>query len=163
MLTSRTGAGAGSLNLPGSISAANPLPFYGSLTINDSATNSSTISGGTFVFGTSSVILTGGTVNIVGGNQVDFLMTPANSSPGVTISFNFAPVAGLGTGINQSQIDLLRDLTTNSFLLIDGNPLPLFQGSITAVPEPGSMLALAGLVGGFGGWHYRRRKLAKKA
>lgn len=155
ILNTKIGTG-GALNL------SVPQGFFASLQVNDSGTNNSTISSGFFSFGSTTLAVSGGQVNVTGGNQIDFVISTANTSPAASIAFAFSPVAGLGTGVNQGQLNLLEGLTA-AFVMQDGGSFPIYLGDITAVPEPGTMLALAGLVSGFGGWHYRRRRLAKKA
>lgn len=152
-ITSKVGTG-GALNL------AIGNTFVGGLYVNDSVTNSSTISGGVFQFSNGLRLgITGGTVDIVGGNSIQFSIGTGNSNPPVLMAFSFTGVTGLGTGVNNSQFERIVWSTT-SFNMLDNGVLPFYEGSITAVPEPSSAVALAGLAlgGGFYRWRNRRKQ-----
>ncbi len=152
-ITSKTGSG-------GSFNIANGTNFSGGLTINDSVTNTASISTGQFTFGNGlQIFVTGGTVAIVGGNQIDFTITSAQTSPSASIGFSFTGVSGLGTGVNNAQLEKIIGSTT-SFVMAENGAFPLYQGTITAVPEPGSVLALAGLFAGGYGYRWRKRRQA---
>lgn len=166
-ITSKVGTG-------GTLNFALPRPFTAYLSVNDSGTNSSTVAFGGFKFGNTEITVSGGQVNVLNGDTIEFIfgtsnttLATLNGNPNGTsgiaaIAFSFNGIAGLGTGVNQSQLYKLNGATTN-FTLLENGSLPLYAGTITAIPEPSSMLALGGLVAGFGGWRYRRRMLAKKA
>lgn len=165
-ITSKVGTG-------GTLNFALPQPFTAYLSVNDSGTNSSTVAFGGFKFGNTEITVSGGQVNVLNGDTIEFIfgtsnttLATLNGNPNGTsgiaaIAFSFNGIAGLGTGVNQSQLYKLNGATTN-FTLLENGSLPLYAGTITAIPEPSSMLALGGLVAGFGGWRYRRRMLAKK-
>ena len=169
-LTSRTGSG-GTLDF-----SVFPQPklFTAYMSVIESPTNSTSVAFGGFKFGNTEITVSGGEVNVVNGDSVEFIFETqdtvlstlngnAVSSPGIArILFTFNGVTGLGTGINQYVLGRLNGLTTN-FTMLENGSLPLYSGSITAIPEPSSMLVLGGLVAGFGGWRLRRRKLAQKA
>jgi hypothetical protein len=158
----------------GVLQFANNTPFTAYLSVNDSGTNVSSVAFGGFKFGNTEITVSGGSVEIKNGNEFEFLFAPGdttlatlngapNGTPGIAfIGFTFTGVSGLGTGINQTQLGKLNGLTTN-FTLSEFGGLPIYSGTITAIPEPSSMLVLGGLVAGFGSWRYRRRKLAQKA
>ncbi len=118
--------------------------------------NLGTIQSGYIVFLGTYYNFATGTVNTVPTNPTTFsgmqLLTSQNAATGQTLAISI-PTAG-ADGDFSSLIGV-----AGSFQ-ITGGGLQYF-GNITAVPEPGSMLALTGLVLGAGA--YRRRSLKKKA
>lgn len=125
------------------------------------------VTGGFFDFNGTIVNISGGVVSITGGNTMGFtLLSPSN----VTSTFSFAGVPGLGGTVNQAAFDQLGPPNqpfplTTAFQIFQTNGgstvLSQYGGSISSVPEPGSVLALCGLVAGAGAWRLRRRKVAK--
>lgn len=105
---------------------------------------------------------TGGTITT--GATTDFTGLTINNYPGAiggTLSFSFATTIPDTT---QASLDQLWFQTGSASFF--GFPFTngaqgFYQGNITAVPEPGSMLALAGLVAGCGGYRWRRARKAK--
>jgi hypothetical protein len=140
--------------------------FEGELTVNNSVASFSSIASGKFVFGgTDTLLVTGGIVNVTGAGQILFSIGNTNFNPviGQTLTFIFTGVPGVlaGSPINQATLDNLHSptsLTASTFSFTDGSLT--YNGSITAVPEPGSMALVASLVLGAGGWKWRKRKLA---
>lgn len=125
------------------------------------------VTGGFYDFNGTVININGGIVSITAGNTINFtLLSPTN----VTSTFSFAGVPGLGGTVNQAAFDQLGvppqpQLLTTAFQIFqtDGgaNVLASYSGSISSVPEPGSVLALCGLVAGAGAWRLRRRKIVK--
>lgn len=123
------------------------------------------ITGGFFNFNGTLVNVVGGQVQIPSAGTLSFtVLSPSN----VISTFSFAGVSGLGSTVNQSAFDSLGPparptaLTTAfSIFQSDGgsNILASYDGSISSVPEPNSMIALTGLIFGAGAWRLRRRKL----
>jgi hypothetical protein len=166
-LTSKVGSG-------GTLNFAVPQLFTAYMSVNDSVTNSTTVAFGGFKFGNTEITVSGGQVNVLNGDTIEFIFGTSDTTlatlngnpvgtPGIAaIAFSFNGVTGLGVGINSYVLGRLNGLTTN-FTMLENGSLPLYAGTITAIPEPSSMLVLGGLVAGFGSWRYRRRKLAQKA
>lgn len=158
VINSRIPATGGSFGLsPGAT-------FTGGLYVLDSVSSSSSIIGGRFDFSNGlTIFVNSGTVSIT-GSTVDFSMLAANSAttPLSSILFSFTSVPGIGSSINSAELDKLAWRTT-SFNLFEGGGVPFYEGTITAVPEPSSMLALAGLAVGGLGYRWRKRRLASKA
>jgi hypothetical protein len=124
------------------------------------------VTGGFFDFNGTIVNINGGIVSITAGNTISFtLLSPSN----VTSTFSFTGVTGLGGTVNQAAFDALTPppFRTTAFQIFqtDGgaNVLASYGGDISSVPEPGSMIALAGLAFGAGAWRLRKRKQAAKA
>jgi hypothetical protein len=139
VLTSNPTPPTGSLNLPlgdFELSLTTGVPLATSL-----------ITGGQFKFGATVVNVAGGTV-------------------GVIASFTFSGLSGLGGTVNQATLDkLYPPIVTTTFSILQTDPsggtvLAQYDGTISSVPEPSSMIALAGLAVGAGGWRLRKRKLA---
>jgi hypothetical protein len=175
VLTSSVSASAAVVKFLGTLSSSFGTPsvalnlgnFSGELTILDRAApfTSSQITGGKFVFnGNQVVTVTGGQIS-VGNGSVSFLITgnrfTPNFSENMDFSFTSVPNVVANGGINQTILNNLSQpnfLTASSFVFDDG--VNGYGGSITAVPEPGSMALVAGLVLGAGGWKWRKRRLA---
>lgn len=127
------------------------------------------VTGGLFDFNGTLVNINGGVVSITAGNTIGFTLLSPNN---VTSTFTFAGVPGLGGTVNQAAFNQLGappqpQLLTTAFQVFqtDGgsNVLASYGGTISSVPEPGSMLALGGLVAGAGAWRIRNRRKATKA
>jgi hypothetical protein len=155
VLTSNPTPPTGSLNLPlgdFELSLTTGVPLATSL-----------ITGGQFKFGATVVNVAGGTVGVSGGNTLSFTVL---ATPNVIASFTFSGLSGLGGTVNQATLDkLYPPVVTTTFSILQTDPsggtvLAQYDGTISSVPEPSSMIALAGLAVGAGGWRLRKRKLA---
>jgi hypothetical protein len=91
--------------------------------------------------------LVGGTVTLGGGNTT----FSGIAAGGGTLSFQLNQQAA---GFAQANYFAIAGAGGASTWIVGGN---IYSATITAVPEPASMLALAGLVVGCGGISYRRR------
>lgn len=123
------------------------------------------ITGGFFNFNGTVITIAGGQVQIPSTGTLSFTILAPNN---VVSTFAFSGVSGLGSTVNQAAFDsLYPPILTTSFSIFqsDGgsNILASYDGSISSVPEPNSMIALAGLVVGAGAWRLRKRKLQAKA
>jgi hypothetical protein len=158
----------------GVLQFALPKAFTAYLSVNDSGSNLATVAFGGFKFGNTEITVSGGSVEVKNGTDIEFLFDTsnttlatfngsANGTAGIAaIGFTFTGISGLGTGVNQSQLYKLDGATTN-FTLFEFGGLPFYSGTITAIPEPSSLLALTGLVSGFGAWRLRRRAARQEA
>lgn len=93
--------------------------------------------------------LTGGTITIAPGSTTFSGISVAGGS---TVSFVLTQQAA---GFSQADLFALQGSGGNSILVSGGTT---YVAAIAAVPEPASMLALAGLVVGCGAVSYRRRR-----
>lgn len=93
--------------------------------------------------------LSGGTVTLGGGNTT----FSGISAGGGTLQFQLNQQAA---GFSQGDYLAITGAGGSSVWVVGAN---IYSATITAVPEPASMLALAGLVVGCAGVSYRRRKL----
>jgi hypothetical protein len=124
-----------------------------------------TLTGGQFKFGATTINVAGGTVQVSGGNTLSFTVL---STPNIISTFTFSGLSGLGGVVNQATLDALYPpIRTTAFTILQtdaggGNLLAQYDGTISSVPEPSSMIALAGLAIGAGGWRLRKRKLLAK-
>lgn len=122
--------------------------------------------GGFFDFNGTIVNITGGVVSISGGNTLTFTLLSPNN---VTSTFSFSGVTGLGGTMNQAAFDALTPppVYSSAFQIFQTNGgatvLSAYSGSISSVPEPSSMLALAGMAFGAGAWRWRKRKQIAKS
>ncbi len=91
-------------------------------------------------------------------NNVFTGMTLLNPITNVSTGFDILAMdfAGSSAGDNQAALNALIG-SSASFAIQNGGGVT-YLGTITAVPEPASMVALTGLVIGFGGYQWRRRK-----
>jgi hypothetical protein len=127
--------------------------------------STSLITGGQFKFGATTIAVAGGTVGVSGGNTLTFTVL---ATPNIIATFTFTGLSGLGGTVNQATLDALYPpirTTTFSILQTDaggGTLLAQYDGTISSVPEPGSMIALAGLAIGAGGWRLRKRMTISK-
>ncbi len=139
--------GADPLGLAGA-PAANPFEAF----VNTN--NLGGITGGYIVFaGKHFNFNAAGTVNTVAANPTLFsnigLLTPSNVATGQTLNISMPQ---LGSDNNFANL-----ITQSGSFTISGGGLQYF-GNITAIPEPGSMCALAGLVMGCAGYSWRKRR-----
>jgi hypothetical protein len=117
--------------------------------------------GGFYDFNGTIVNISGGVVSISGGNTLSFTLLSPNN---VTSTFSFSGVTGLGGTVNQAAFNALTPppVYSSAFQIFQTNGgstvLSAYSGSISSVPEPGSMVALAGLAFGAGAWRWRKRK-----
>ncbi len=136
--------------------------FSINLTIADGAGPNAPITGGTFEWiGNSVQFITGGNVTLVEGGANDGANFLVNTSAGFGL-FNFSGGNFFAnTAVNQANLNGLgTPPSTTGFSFITNGGAVIYSGSITAVPEPTSCLALLGLVG-VGAWRMRRaRKVA---
>ena len=126
--------------------------------------SSAFITGGFFNFNGTLVTVTGGQVQIPSTGTLSFTVLSPNN---VFSTFSFSGVAGLGSTVNQAAFDsLYPPIRTTAFSIFqtDGGSgiLASYDGTISSVPEPNSVIALAGLVFGAGAWRLRKRKLQAK-
>jgi hypothetical protein len=177
MLTTVSSASAALVNFRG-VLTGNPIsggtlslplntPFLGSITTGAPIGNFAIITGGFLDFNGTILTINGGAVTIPTANTLQFVALSNNppNNINVTTSFSFTGVSGLGSVVDQSAFDALYPpvYTSNSLVIFqtDGgsNVLASYGGSVSSVPEPGSVLALCGLVAGAGAWRLRRRKV----
>jgi hypothetical protein len=121
------------------------------------------ITGGHFRFGATVVAVAGGTVSVSGGSTLSFTVL---ATPNILASFTFTGLSGLGSTVDQTTLDkLYPPIVTTTFSILQTNPagntvLALYDGTISSVPEPSSVIALTGLAIGAGGWRLRKRRFA---
>ena len=140
--------------------------FSVNLTVTDGAGPNAAITGGTFEWiGNSVQFITGGSVTLIeGGPNNDGANFLVSTGAGFGL-FNFSsgPANSFiaGTAVNQGNLNgIPMSGATTGFSFITGGGAVIYSGTITAVPEPASCLALLGLVGA-GAWRMRRaRKVA---
>jgi len=133
------------------------------MTIPDGAgPNAAGIAGTMSFTGFPTQTITSGTLNLVDSGATDTVSFNFNTPTGLGL-FSFTGNLITGTAVNQGNLNGLNPsvtegLRTTGFSFIDlAAGGVVYQGSITAVPEPGTCLALLGLVGG-GAWKLRRKK-----
>jgi hypothetical protein len=159
------------ITAPGNPNQGLPLGDF-TLNLNSIDGNPAFVTSGQFIFGFG----TGGatTVGVFSGS----IQAPANgvlifnlTSPGVPVgagntivsNFTFTGVSGVVAGaVTQATLDNLgSQVYTTSFAVqnVDnGGTLSAYSGTISSVPEPGSVLALCGLSLGAAGWRWRKRR-----
>lgn len=139
---------------------ADPLALAGAPASNpfEALVNTNNLGGitsGYIVFLGKNFNFTTGTVNTVAANPTLFsnmaLLTPSNVATGQTLNIS---MPFLGSDNNFANL-----INNAGSFTISGGGLQYF-GNITAIPEPGSMAVLAGLVMGCGGYSWRKRRKA---
>jgi PEP-CTERM motif len=95
--------------------------------------------------------LNGGTIALGGGNTTFSGINVSGATGTGVVQFQIASQAA---GFSQADLFTLTGISGSSVLSSAGN---VYSATITAVPEPSSMLALAGLVVGCATVSYRRR------
>ena len=130
------------------------VPFTMTLNIADGPGPSGAITSGVLSFAGFPTLNStiGSSVNLTEGGTSDTLSFLVLTSGGVGI-FNFTGDFITGTAVNQAAFSRIP-FSTASFDFASGGTL--YEGTITAVPEPGTCLALVGLVG-VCGWRVRRK------
>ncbi len=182
VLTTVSSASAATVAFRGVITNANPVTSPGivlplgdfTLSLQTVDGSPASIVGGQYVFGFGSgspviVNVTSGFVSAPINGLLAFSVTsPGPSLTSINSSFTFAGVSGVTAGlVNQANLDnLYPPIYTTTWSLSNtnglGQTLASYSGTISSVPEPGSMIALAGLAIGATGWRLRKqKKLAK--
>ena len=125
--------------------------------------NNGGILGSYIVFAGKSLQFNSGTLGNNAGNNVfqNMVLTDSN---GVAAGVLNITIPGPLVADNQAAFNSLigRLGGTMTITGVPSNPGAVYIGGITAIPEPGSMLALSGLVIGCCGYTWRKRRLAAK-
>ncbi len=145
-------------NAAGFLGAVPPaVNFSINLNVTDGPGPNAAITSGTFEWiGNSVQFITGGNLNLTDGGLNDTLAFQVNTSAGIGL-FNFTGGNFItGTAVSPTSLSgLVTQSATTGFSFITNGFVTTYSGSITAVPEPTSCLALIGVVG-LGAWHMRR-------
>lgn len=90
-------------------------------------------------------------------------MTLLNPVTNASTGFNILAMDFAGSSAADNQAALNALIGSSASFAIQNGAGVTYLGTITAVPEPASMLALTGLVLGFGGYQWRRRSRSRVA
>ncbi len=180
VLSTVSSASAAAVTFKGAITGSNPVTSPGivlplgdfTLSLQMNPGNPAFITGGQYVFGFGSgsptvLAVTSGFVSSPINGLLSFQVTsPGPSGTSISSNFIFTGVTGVTAGlVDQAALNkLYPPIYTTSWSLANtnsgGSTLASYSGTISSVPEPSSMIALAGLALGAGGWRFRKRRLA---
>jgi hypothetical protein len=139
------------------VSVANIVDLYAhqfTLSFNPAVLQVGSVSEGAFLGAGGSTLFDAGTINNTAGTVSFVLGTLVGGVGGVNGSGVLATLNFTVTGLGTSPLALSDVLALDSMLM--DIPVQLTNGTVTAVPEPGSWLMLAAGVAGLGAWMRRR-------
>lgn len=148
----------------------NPGDFTGSATLGPFSGGTATITNFSFAFSGPATVSTPVLLNLssasISGTNLNFNITgifPTVTNTGSPITSMVMTFGYTGnTGITDSNaLSYIYGRTADSFNVQFNGPANSYGGSITAVPEPGSMIAVAAITLLGGGYRLRKRWTAK--